>query len=204
MTPPMSIETQKTLIHRIRDTGDASAWNEFFELYQPLLFNFFLSRGLDHDDAGDVSQTVLQRISKAAPGFQYDPGKGKFRSWLFHIARNELNRFFAKNARSRESTTSNGELPAGGGEVSPELEAAWIDEYRHRIFTWACRQVKPTVSESAWQAFWKTAIDGESAEAVAESLDLKLGSVYVAKSRVIKRLRECVASISGEDHEAPF
>ncbi len=200
----MSIETQKTLIHRIRDTGDVSAWNEFFELYQPLLFHFFLSRGLDHDDADDVSQAVLQRISKAAPDFRYDPKKGRFRGWLFHIARNELNRFFAKNALSRESTTSDGELPVGGGQVSPELEAAWTEEYRQHIFAWACRQVKPTVSENSWQAFWKTAIDGEPAEAVAEALDLKLGSVYVAKSRVIKRLRECVAGISGEDHDAPF
>lgn len=200
----MAIETQKTLIHRIRDTGDASAWNEFFELYHPLLLNFFVSRGLDHNDADDVGQAVLQRIAKAAPDFEYDPKKGKFRAWLFRIARNELNRFFAKTARNRESTTLDGEVPTNADQVDPELEAAWTREYRQHIFAWACRQVKPTVSEKSWQAFWKTAIDGETAEATAAALDLKLGSVYVAKSRIIKRLRDCVAGISGEDHDAPI
>ena len=95
----MSFDTRKTLILRVRNPDDADGWRDFYGLYEPLIKRFFQSRGLQEADADDIVQNVLQRVAKAAPDFEYDPAKVKFRSWLFTIARNELNRQFGKVMR---------------------------------------------------------------------------------------------------------
>jgi RNA polymerase sigma factor (sigma-70 family) len=192
----MSFDTREPLLQRLRQPDDKVAWDEFHALYHPLLHNFFLARGLNPEDAGDVSQNVLGRISKAAPDFRYDPSKGKFRSWFFRIARNEFNRFFAKQARRREFETVQ-ETPRDAGQDA-ELESVWNCEYRQQVFDWACQQVKPHFSNNAWQAFWRTTVDEIPSQQVADELDVKIGTVYISKSRVISRLRERIASISGE------
>ena len=192
----MSFDTRETLLQRLRQPDDKVAWDEFHALYHPLLHNFFLARGLSPEDAGDVSQNVLGRISKAAPDFRYDPSKGKFRSWFFRIARNELNRFFAKQARRKEFESVQ-ETPGDAGHDA-ELESIWNCEYRQQVFDWACQQVKPHFSANAWQAFWRTTVDEIPPGEVADELEVKIGTVYISKSRVIARLRERIASISGE------
>jgi len=192
----MSFDTRESLLQRLRQPDDKIAWDEFHALYQPLLKNFFLARGLDNEDSSDVSQIVLSRISKAAPEFRYDPAKGKFRSWFFRIARNELNRFFAKTARRNEFESVQ-ETPATAGQEA-ELESIWNNEYRQQVFAWACRQVRPHFSNNAWQAFWQTTIDEVPPQQVADELNIKIGTVYLSKSRVINRLRERISSISGD------
>ena len=185
-----------TLLQRLRQPNDQKAWEEFCSLYSPLLENFFRSNGIENEDARDVSQEVLKRIAKAAPDFEYDPSRGKFRNWLFRIARNEMSRHFSRSAKRREWEVSS-ELVPEGSEASA-LEEIWDREYRERAFSWAAERVRPAFSETAWAAFVKTVIEETPASEVAEELGIKVGTVYISKSRIISRLRECIASINGE------
>lgn len=194
----MSFDTRKTLILRVRNPDDADGWRDFYGLYEPLIKRFFQSRGLQEADADDIVQNVLQRVAKAAPYFEYDPAKGKFRSWLFTIARNELNRHFGKVMRRPASTSQPEVISNLVSADEAELRKSWETEYRQHLFQWACKRVRPETSDQAWKAFWGTAVDEKSATDVAAELDTTVGAIYIAKSRVIDKLRECIETVSGE------
>ncbi|MCA9007329.1 MAG: sigma-70 family RNA polymerase sigma factor [Planctomycetaceae bacterium] len=192
-------QTRPSLLIRLRNADDADAWDQFVELYAPLLYGFFRSRGLQDADAADVTQDVFHGVSFGVERFHYDPQRGTFRSWLYAIARNKLNDFLAARQRQTEARGDSTAL-----ELLHELPAADIDaerwerEYNERVFAWAAECVQRQVDENTWQAFWRAAVLGESGQAVADALQMSVGAVYVAKSRVIKRLKLKVEEIEGE------
>jgi RNA polymerase sigma-70 factor (ECF subfamily) len=78
---------------------------------------------------------------------------------------------------------------------APEgTEAEWEDEWEKRLFAWACEQVRPDVSDATWHAFWQTAVDGRPGKEVAAELGLSVAAVYLARSRVLAKLKELVRS----------
>ena len=82
---------------------------------------------------------------------------------------------------------------------APEQDAAeWDRECDRRVFAWAAEQVRVCVEDSTWQAFWLMAVEGKSGREVADSLGMTIGAVYVAKSRVVARLKKKVDEVQGE------
>ncbi|MDB4537231.1 sigma-70 family RNA polymerase sigma factor [Akkermansiaceae bacterium] len=202
---PDSLNTRQTLLLKIRDSNDTRSWSEFVEIYTPLLYNYFVARGLSDADAADLGQEVMRSVAKAIARFDYDPNKGTFRSWLYTISRNHLNNFFKKNARQ----------PKGSGRTtilnvvnqiedeSADMETHWELEHRRRLFEWAAAQIRGNYEQHSWEAFERVALHQEDAASVADSLNMKLGAVYVAKSRITAKLRELIESIAGEWPELP-
>jgi RNA polymerase sigma-70 factor (ECF subfamily) len=187
------------LLVRIRDTGDAEAWHQFVEVYAPVIHGFYRKRGLQDADAADLTQTVLQTVSVEAGRLDYDPARGSFRSWLFTIARNEHYDFIAHRKRS-PGVGDNAftcewieEVPAREEEV-----AQWEQEYERRIYAWAAERVCRCVDDTTWEAFRLTAVEGKSGTETANALGMSVGAVYVAKSRVLARLRREVKQMEGE------
>ena len=85
------------------------------------------------------------------------------------------------------------------GDVASPEEAAWWDaEHERRLFAWAAEQVRPHVEPATWQAFWQTAVEGRPAKDVAAELGLNVASVYVAKGRVLARLKEVIREVQGD------
>ena len=76
----------------------------------------------------------------------------------------------------------------------PEEEAEWDAEFRQRLFAWACEEARRTVNDASWQAFWRTAVDGQPGKQVAEALGLTVAAVYHARSRILARLKELIQS----------
>jgi RNA polymerase sigma-70 factor (ECF subfamily) len=196
-----SFHTRPSLLVRLRDAGDRAAWGQFVELYAPLVYRFARRRGLQDADAADLTQDVLKAVAGASARLEYDPGRGTFRGWLFTVARNLLNNFLARQRRrpAAEGGTEGQrlleELPA---PIENE-EALWQQEYEQRLFDWAAEQIRGDFQETTWQAFWRTAVEGENPRTVAAALALSVGAVYVAKSRVLARLRKLVQEIIGEN-----
>ena len=200
-----NLNTRQTLLLKIRDSEDSRSWSEFVEIYTPLLYNYFMSRGLNDPDAADLGQEVMRSVAKAISRFDYDPEKGTFRSWLYTIARNHLNNFFKKRARQ----------PLGSGRTTivtlvnqiededANMEAHWELEHRQRMFEWAAEQIRGNYEKHSWEAFERIALRQEDAATVADSLNMKLGAVYVAKSRITAKLRELIESVAGEWPELP-
>ena len=189
--------TSKTLLFRVRDSEDDAAWTTFAEIYTPLLFRFFRGRGLNEADAADVLQNVMIAVARAIRTFEYEPTRGTFRSWLYTVARSKLNDFFTRQARQPLAVDRDEMTRLAGSD--DEYKDKWEAEYRWSIFEWAAAQVKPEFQSHTWDAFWRTAVDSQSAEAAAEALGIRVGSVYTARSRVTARLRAYLEENLDED-----
>ena len=191
--------TRPSLLLRVRDLADAAAWGEVVEIYAPLVHRYARRRGLQDADAADIVQEVLREFARCVPRFRYDPDAGRFRGWLHTLTR----RAVARQARQPAGRP----VPAGGGESGGPLERAEASaaeafaeaDYRRSVFDWAARQVRGDVREQTWDAFWLTAVEQQSPAAVAQRLGLSVGSVYVAKNRVLRRLRTLIEQVDGTD-----
>lgn len=196
--------TQPTLLVRIRDAHDQEAWERFVDLYAPLIYGFLRKRGLQDADAADLTQDVLRSVSAAAQRLEYDERCGLFRSWLFTIVQNRLTDHWRRDSIRERGTGDTGaheqlqELPQVGGDQTAE----WDADYQRQLFQYAASIVKPDFSEATWQAFWMTAVEGQSGKEVAESLGLTAAAVYLAKGRVMARLKEQVRFLVGEEEFA--
>lgn len=190
--------TRQTLLLRIREPDDSPAWVEFVDLYSPLLRKFALIRGVVPQDVDDVVQEVLKAVVQAIKKFDYEPEKGSFRDWLFVVTRSKVARHFKKQTGSPVATGSETTHRMLEQHPAPDSQVVWDLEYRRRMFAWASQQVKGQVSPKTWRAFWMTTVEDLSSEEVARELQMTIGAVYVAKSRVIARMREKIQSVAGE------
>jgi RNA polymerase sigma factor (sigma-70 family) len=188
--------TRVSLLVRIRDRGDEDAWTEFVDLYAPLVYSLARRRGLQEADAADLTQDVLRSVVRTAPRFAYDPGRGSFRGWLFTVARNQLRKWAHERQREPPASGSPDDQRLIEEQPAPPDEGNfWEAEYRARLFAWAAERVRPSFRPSTWQAFWKTAVEERDPAAVAAELGMSVGAVYIARTRVLARLREVIRKV---------
>jgi RNA polymerase sigma-70 factor (ECF subfamily) len=190
MQPPT---TRVSLLVRLRDAGDAAAWQEFVRLYAPLVYRYGRRHGLQDADAGDLTQEVLRAVSAAVGRLAYDPARGTFRGWLYTLARHKLCDLRERAGRQPRGSGDSGVRAVLEGQPAPEDEDQWDRDYRETVFAWAAERVRPAVSDTTWQAFWRTAVEGRSGKEVAGELGLTVAAVYLARGRVMARLKEQVA-----------
>jgi RNA polymerase sigma-70 factor (ECF subfamily) len=192
--------TRASLLVQIRDGSNQAAWQEFVKLYGPVIYGFARKRGLQDADAADLMQDVLRSISLAIGRLDYDRNQGTFRGWLFTITRNKVFNFLsARRHRPQGSgdTTANRMLAAepDGSDNSD----AWELEYQRQLASLAMERIKGEFQESTWRAFWLTAVEGSAAADVARQIGISPGAIYVAKSRVLARLKEEVEAMRQQE-----
>jgi RNA polymerase sigma factor (sigma-70 family) len=194
--PPL---TRASLLVRLRDPNDGEAWKDFVRLYAAVIYGFARKRGLQDADAADLMQEVLRSVAGHVGRLDYDPGKGTFRGWLYAITRNKVYNFLdarRRQARGTGDSNAHQRLEEHPGRQSDSGD--WDREYERKAFAWAADRVKNEFQPNTWQAFWLTAVDGQNARDVGRRLGLSPGAVYVAKSRVLARLREEISQLSAE------
>lgn len=189
-------ETRASLLVRIRDQRDGAAWGQFVEIYSPLIYGFGRKHGLQDADAVDLTQEVLRIVTRTAERFEYDAKLGSFRGWLFTIVRNELRTWLARQPRVVVGSGDTGEQQRLA-EIADEAteSASWDEDHERRLFAWAAEKVQCEVQPTTWQAFRRTAVEGESGKDVAANLGMSIAAVYLAKSRVMARLKELVREL---------
>lgn len=176
---------------RIRAHDDQAAWTTFVEVYSPLVYGFSRLRGLQASDAADVTQEVLLRISKAIRAFEYRPEEGLFRDWLATIVHNEIRRHVG---RRRETYSSVDEQQL----VGDQAKSQWDEQFHQHVFDVALTRCKPYFTEETWELFERSWLQRQSAQAVAAELQVGVEKVYVARSRVLKRLKHEVATLADD------
>lgn len=195
--------TRASLLVQLRDGANHGAWQEFISLYGPVVYGFARKRGLQDADAADMMQDVMRSVSSAIVRLDYDRNQGSFRGWLFTITRNKVFNFLsARRHRPQGSgdTTTNRLLdnqpdPGDGSET-------WEMEYQRRLAALAMERVKREFQENTWRAFWLTAVEGVAAAEAAREVGLSPGAIYVAKSRVLARLKEEVVTMQRQEEES--
>jgi RNA polymerase sigma-70 factor (ECF subfamily) len=192
------LPTRPSLLLRLRDAGDDAAWSQFVAIYTPLIFAFCRGRGLSETDAGDVSQDVLKAVAGALPRFDYNPERSSFRNWLFTVVRSRLNNFLAAQARQPRLAGETTLQQFVEHEPERTLEETWAREYQANLVRWAAGQIQGEFKAQTWDAFWRTAMQGEPAEIVAGELGLTLNALYIARSRVTSRLKQMIQGIEDD------
>ena len=200
--------TRASLLVRLRDPRDTEAWRQFVQLYAAVVYGFARRRGLQDADAADLMQEVFRAVASSAARLNYDPERGSFRSWLYTVTRNKLYNFLDGRKRHAQGSGDSAQQAVLEERAGQQDDPAgmWEQEYERRVFAWAAEQVRGEFQESTWRAFWLTAVDGQSAKEAGGQLGMSPGAVYVARSRVLARLKEQVRLLEDEGYapeEAP-
>ena len=184
--------TRRSLIVKLRDPADEAAWTEFMTLYEPLVYRLARRKGLQDADANDLCQEVFRDVSQAIGGWDPDPGAWELPRLVVanrpQLAHQLLDAARRTNCRG-SGATSVQDLLEDQPAPDPSATAFFEAEYRKRLFQWAADDIKNEFTPATWAAFWRTAVDGHPPKDVAASLGMSVGAVYIARSRVLARLR---------------
>ena len=181
---PLSPTTSLTLLGQLRLPDPADAWARFVRLYSPLLRTWAHRQGFQDADADDLVQEVLVKLMNELPRYSRT-ADGTFRGWLARVTANAGHDF-----RRRKATRP---LPAADGLSGVGAQAEFEEaEYRRELVASGLALLRGEFPPTMWQAFERTAVRNEPPSHVAADLGMSKGAVYVAKSRVLARLRQVV------------
>jgi RNA polymerase sigma factor (sigma-70 family) len=192
--------TRASLLVQLRSGSNHIAWQEFVKLYGPVIYGFARKRGMQDADAADLMQDVMRSVSAAIGRLDYDRQQGTFRGWLFTITRNKIFNFLsARRIRPQGTGDSATNRILNSHPDDQDASAAWEMEYQRRLASLAMERIKSEFQDNTWRAFWLTSVEGASAAEVSKQLGLSPGAIYVAKSRVLARLKEVVETIRQQE-----
>lgn len=188
-----SPETRPSLLIRLAEPSDQAAWSDFVAIYEPVVMRLAMRRGLSACDAQDLCQEVMTRVAQSIAQWNPQRERGSFRSWLATVTRNLVIDHFRKQLRRPDLIS---ETALDGVDAPAALPSDFEREEERQIFLWAAEKARENFTESTWMAFWMTGVDGQSPQAVAQRLEMSVGAVYIARSRVMAKLREIVQTAS--------
>jgi RNA polymerase sigma-70 factor (ECF subfamily) len=184
-------DTSISLLERLRSRPDNDSWQRLIGLYTPLLHGCLRRYGLQSSDMEDLVQDVLTVVVRELPQFQHNQRPGAFRRWLRTILVHRLRNFW----RARQGRP----LASGDRDLAQMLDQLqdpdsglsrlWDEEHDRHVIQRLLAAIEPDFTASSWQAFRRVALEGKDEETVAAELGLSLHAVFVAKSRVLCRLR---------------
>ncbi len=182
-----SPRTPHSLLDRVRG-GDGEAWRALLAIYEPLLRRWLRGASLQPADLDDLTQQILTVLVRKLPSFVHNGRPGAFRAWLRSVALRETADFHRRRAAlpPLRETDELDALPA----PLDELARTWEAEYERHVLAGLLDLLEPEFSPSAWRAFRRVALDGTPPRVVAEEMGMTVNAVTLAKSRVLRRLRQ--------------
>lgn len=179
-----------------RDRSDQAAWRRLTSLYEPLVTRWVRPHVDQRADAEDLVQEVLATLVRELPQFDHNCRPGAFRTWLRRIAVNRLRAYWDRRA------TGAGITPPGAldelVDSSSALSRAWDEEHDRHVTRELLATIRLEFEGATWRAFERQVHDGAAAATVAAEMGLSVNAVLIAKSRVLKRLRETASGLIGE------
>ncbi len=190
-------ETSESLILRVKDPADAAAWSAFLAIYRPVIYRLARSRSLQDADADDLAQQVFVSIARAVEKRTPAADGPPFRAWLYRIAHNEILKAITRRKPDTAAGSSSVQemlyaVPQRDSDASVEL----LREGRMEAFRWASDAIRHEFTLATWTMFWQSTVEAQTVEVVAKSHGRSSGAVYLARYRVMKRLKEKIDEVS--------
>lgn len=186
--------TRPSLLERVKRRGDEAAWREFFAIYAPMISRFARSRGLSEDESEDVAQSCMEKLSQTMATFDYQQDRGSFKNYVFTLTRHEIasrcRRKHPDLATSRELRS----IPSAPDEAQQEWEHHWVSEH----LAYCLARLTGEFSPESIEAFKLYALNEWPVERVCDTLGMSSNQVYLAKSRILKRLRSELTTMIGD------
>lgn len=199
------MNTSMTLLNQLRQSGDSETWDRLVALYRPLLLVWLRKYDVQTSDAEDLVQEVLMAVSKDLPTFDHNGRPGAFRTWLRSILVNRLRNFWRARGR-RPQTGGDSDIERRLSQLddpASALSLLWNKQHDVHVAQQLLRLAEPNFTAETWTAFTRVAVDGERPDTVAAELGMSLNAVFIAKSRVLSRLRQEAAGLVDPDTDFP-
>lgn len=185
--------TCSSLLIRVRDRADAGSWGRFVTLYAPLLHDWLRRGGIPPHDHDDLVQDVLHAVAQEMAGFTYDRQAGGFRGWLRTVLTNRMRNYW-RQRKSRPLATGDERFVASVLEQLEDprsgMAEVWGREHDEHVVAALLELVRGDFEPATWEAFRRTALDGQAVASVADAIGMSVNAVKLARHRVLKRLRQ--------------
>ena len=184
--------TSISLLMRLQQTDDSRNWNRLVELYSPLLLLWLRKYDVQKSDADDLVQEVLMAVAKDLKSFDHNGRTGAFRSWLRTILVHRLRNFWRARGR-RPQARRDSDIDRRLDQLedpSSEMSQIWNQQHDRFVARQLLASAEPSFEPRTWTAFRRVALDGAKPDFVARELGISVNAVFIAKSRVLSRLRQ--------------
>lgn len=185
-------ETSPSLLERLRARPDEASWQQLVDLYRPMLYAWLRRYALQASDADDLVGEVLATIVRELPQFRYEPERGSFRGWLRTILVNRLRGYWRARQGQAVATGDSdfGSMLEQLADPHSDLTRRWNQEHDRHLAGQFLERIQPDFEATTWRAFSRVVLEGAPPRTVAAELGVSVNAVFIAKSRVLQRLRQ--------------
>jgi RNA polymerase sigma-70 factor, ECF subfamily len=185
-------ETSLSLLQRLKSSPESENWNRLVELYAPLIRTWLRKYDVQETDTDDLLQEVLLAVSKDLNRFDHNGRTGAFRAWLKAILVNRLRKFWQSRDRRPQArgNSDNDERLVQLEDPASELSQIWNQQHDQYVLRQLLALTEPHFESTTWKAFCRVAMEGAKPDVVAAELEISLNAVCLAKSRVLRKLRQ--------------
>ena len=200
------IPTRATLLQRLKDWQDQASWQDFFDTYWKLIYGVARKGGLTEAEAQDVVQETMIAVARQMPTFKYDPAIGSFKTWLLNITRWRIIDQLRKrgpaaahrSATPEESVTGARTVEKVADPAAQDLSTLWDAAWEKNLLQAAITRVKRHLDPQKYQIFDLCVNKEWAPEKVAETFNVPVDQVYLAKHRVSELIKKEVKRLEAE------
>lgn len=184
-------DTSVSFLNSLQADGDSRTWQEFVELYTPLIRIWLGGQNVRDQERDDVTQEVISVVLRRLPEFRRQR-TGSFRNWLKRITINCWRNYRRKHLKRMAPVggTEFGQVMNELADPDSQMSRQWDEQHDQYVLQRLLEKIRPGVRESTWAAFQAVTMDGKTPEQAAEELGVTTNAIYVAKSRVLAQLRQ--------------
>jgi RNA polymerase sigma factor (sigma-70 family) len=197
-----SLATRPSLLARLRDWSQQTAWREFDQDYAPLLRNVARRAGLTDVEADEVVQETLIAVAKKIGEFEHAGNRGSFRAWLYQQARWRIADRFRARSRSGATSLARSEpleaAQTADAQSDQTFERLWDAEWQDYIRLAAIARVKRAAGARQFQLFELHVVQGLTVQAAAKAAGATTAAVFMAKSRIGRLVRKEIERLKAE------
>lgn len=195
------LPTRASLLERVQSADDPAGWEEFFRTYRGLIHGFARKCQLSEEEAHEVVQTTMVALVGRLPGFQYEPERCRFKSWLLKVAGCRIVDF--KRQRARNPARADQPVPEAASEWldrlpehgRSDLEQVWEAEWQQHLLNTAVERLKHSVPPLHFQIFHLSVLKERSGREVAQTLGVHVGQVYLVSHRLKKQFAKILEAV---------